>query len=130
MEQLHQNVLIPHFVVMPNHVHMIICLTSDIASGSLESSFDGYSSDVAGFQKIANRCGRLSHLISQFKSVVTKYAKQNHMEFGWQPRFHDHIIRTQDSLETISDYIQNNVYKWDTDCFNDTLPESSTKGQV
>ena len=58
-------------------------------------------------------------MITQFKSSITKYARQNAIEFGWQSRFHDHIIRNQDELKKISDYIQNNVYRWNSDCFNE-----------
>lgn len=129
IEQLHQNVIVPYFVVMPNHVHLIISLTTDMpyTAGVVETSHCGVSTqqtpqcDVSTvdtkMHKIAKHCGRVSHLITQFKSSVTKYAKKNAIEFGWQSRFHDHIIRNQDELKKISDYIQNNVYKWDSDCY-------------
>ena len=129
IEQLHQNVIVPYFVVMPNHVHLIISLATDMphTTGAVETSHCGVSTQQTShcgvstvdtkMQKIANHCGRLSHLITQFKSSVTKYAKKNAIEFGWQSKFHDHIIRNQDELKKISDYIQYNVYKWDSDCY-------------
>mgnify|MGYP004523524119 CR=1 FL=1 len=40
------------------------------------------------------------------------------MQFGWQPRFHDHLIRDNHECELITDYIQNNVARWARDCFN------------
>ena len=75
-----------------------------------------YSTKMRG---TAFQCGKLSYLISNFKSIVNKYAKQNGIEFGWQSRFHDHIIRDSRDTHRIADYIMNNVYKWNTDCFND-----------
>ncbi len=134
IEQLHQNVIVPYFVVMPNHVHLIISLATDMphTAGVVETSHCGVSTQPpppqqtphcgvstvdTKMQKIANHCGRLSHLITQFKSSVTKYAKKNAIEFAWQSRFHDHIIRNQDELKKISNYILNNVYKWDSDCY-------------
>ena len=139
IEQLHQNVIVPYFVVMPNHVHLIISLATDMPHTAVvvETSHCGVSTQLSShcgvstqqtpqcdvstvdtkMRNIAKHCGRLSHLITQFKSSVTKYARQNAIEFGWQSRFHDHIIRNQDELKKISDYIQNNVYKWDSDCY-------------
>lgn len=36
----------------------------------------------------------------------------------WQSRFHEHIIRNQRAFDNIMDYIDNNVARWDQDCFN------------
>ena len=56
-------------------------------------------------QRRANRCGRLSHVVGQFKGVITKYAHEHHIDFGWQPRFHDRIIRNNDEMIEIAKYI-------------------------
>ena len=34
-------------------------------------------------------------------------------DFAWQPRYHDHIIRTAKSYETITEYIINNPINWE-----------------
>lgn len=39
------------------------------------------------------------------------------LEFAWQPRYHDHKIRGVQDGNNISDYIENNVYNWESDCF-------------
>lgn len=36
----------------------------------------------------------------------------------WQSRFHEHIIRNQRAFDNIMDYIDNNVARWEQDCFN------------
>lgn len=66
-------------------------------------------------QLIANKCGRLSHIISRFKSAVTRYANENNISFKWQTRFHDRIIRNQNELNEIAQYIENNPYNWMAD---------------
>lgn len=43
-----------------------------------------------------------------------------HLEFDWQPRFHDHIIRSAEEYIRISNYILNNVDKWRDDKFYKT----------
>ncbi|WP_316806987.1 hypothetical protein [Pedobacter agri] len=40
------------------------------------------------------------------------------IEFGWQTRFYDNIIRDQQAFENISNYILNNAAKWEMDKFH------------
>jgi len=51
----------------------------------------------------------------------TTVSKQIHLagfsEFIWQRSFHEHIIRNQNSFDTISNYIINNPGNWDQDTF-------------
>ncbi len=66
--------------------------------------------------------GSLSVIVGWYKSAVTKkinkiYDSEYHINFGWQPRFHDHIIRNETSLWYIRNYIKNNPKKWDQDLF-------------
>ena len=70
-------------------------------------------------QAIANHCGRMSHIISRFKSAVTKYARENGIPFAWQPRFYDHIVRDTAELNRIAAYIENNAAQWAFDELND-----------
>ncbi|MBR6083116.1 MAG: hypothetical protein IKP62_09345 [Salinivirgaceae bacterium] len=52
-------------------------------------------------QRRANCCGRLSHIISRFKSAVTRFARENRIPFAWQPRYHDHIVRNQNEMDCV-----------------------------
>ena len=85
---------------MPNHVHAIIEIDSDMAS---EQSI-----------KIKS----LSELVGAYK---TTSSKQIHLagfySFAWQRSFHDHIIRNDASYERISNYIETNHERWNTDTF-------------
>ena len=145
IETINDNVFVPEFVVMPNHVHLIVIMdnvpewsddgrlprcdspTNLDDDGNPEdwvvglpyhdSRIDGVSEINEEMQRRAYRCGRLSHMIGQFKSAVTKYANQREIPFMWQPRFHDHIIRNGMEMNRIADYIQNNPMKWELDRF-------------
>lgn len=46
------------------------------------------------------------------------FARRNGIVFEWQHRYHDHIIRGVTDGNKIADYIENNIIRWDTDCFN------------
>ena len=81
-------VLLDKFVIMPNHVHMILALQ------------DGKSSLPS-----------ISRIVQQTKGVVTKHLGKN----IWQIHFHDHVIRNEQDYREIWQYIDNNPTKWALD---------------
>ena len=82
-----------------------------------DSRMENVSEINEEMQRRSYCCGRLSRIIGQYKSAVTKYANENDISFVWQPRFHDHIIRNWTEMNHISQYIQNNPMKWEMDRF-------------
>lgn len=127
IQNLHSDIIVPMYVVMPNHIHLIVIVeTPVIDTPNVETPYYDVSTGAEQIgqtpirknkkmQSIANQCGRLSHVISQFKSAVTRYANQNGISFKWQTRFHDRIVRDQNELNRIAEYIENNPYNWFTD---------------
>jgi len=129
---------IPVYQVMPNHVHLIVCIDeikmilSDCGADAMDCT-DVNGTDAAcrdeachvstntkpneKMQKIADKCGLLSTAMGGMKSALTKYAHTNKIEFGWQTRFHDHIIRDGEEWNRIATYIENNPTKWVNDKF-------------
>ena len=76
--------------------------------------------------KFGPQSKNLGSIMRGFKSAVTTFAKINRTDtmhcistnnFGWQPRFHDHIIRNSVEFERIQNYIANNVANWKEDKF-------------
>ena len=59
----------------------------------------------------------LSVVIGGFKRAVTMFSRKNNINFGWQSRYHDHIIRGFNDFNKIGEYIRNNIGKWEEDCF-------------
>ncbi|RXJ51407.1 transposase [Gelidibacter gilvus] len=59
----------------------------------------------------------ISSIIGGYKSAVTKHANRLKLDFGWQTRFYDHVIRDENAFNTISNYIKNNPKKWGEDKF-------------
>ena len=66
-------------------------------------------------EHISNKQSWLSVCIGSFKSAVTKYANENNITFAWQSRYHDHIIRNQNEMNKIAQYINNNPINWELD---------------
>ncbi len=149
--EINDNVAVPEFVVMPNHIHMIVIVDNPIEwpdderlpqcdsptvqnenmmhdSGAVGLSYQGSrweepiidDSQLDKNEEMQRRsycCGRLSRIIGQYKSAVTKNANEHVISFAWQPRYHDHIIRNITEMNHIADYIQNNPMKWELDRF-------------
>ncbi len=118
------NLELGEFVVMPNHFHGIIIIGNNQYNSKLNgndgrdamhgvSTMPSPSSGEFGIQS-----KNLASIIRGFKSAVTTYArKNNNLDFGWQARYHDHIIRNELSFERIQNYIINNPSKWNEDKF-------------
>ncbi len=104
IEKHYSYAVVPLFTVMPNHVHAIICI-------------DGEDNDVPAMRTA------LGVIIGGLKRAVTLFARRHDIEFAWQGRYHDHIIRNREEGNKIADYIKNNVARWADDRFNpDRIP--------
>ena len=73
-------------------------------------------------QNISKKRGLLSTTIGGLKRAVTRFANQNNIPFAWQTRFHDYIVRNQNEMNHIADYIENNVAQWEADVFGNNQP--------
>ena len=89
----YENATVDKYVIMPNHIHLIIFLH--------------------GTMRASSPTNNIETLIRSFKTMVTK-------EIGnsiWQRSYHDHIIRDENDYQKIWEYIDTNVAKWEKDCF-------------
>jgi len=124
------NIVLYQFVVMPNHIHGILEIVENIGG-------DGGGRDVAcnvstvdktinkQMSKISPKSGTIGRIIGSYKGAVSKYTHRLGLQFDWQSRFHDHIIRNEKSLEQIQSYIISNPKNWVNDKFNHNNPKSS-----
>jgi putative transposase len=113
----YSKVEIDEFVVMPNHVHGIVVISSiDMSSvetphvASLLQPKDGRT------QFGPLKPGSLSKIIQGYKAAVTRQVRlMGEHDFAWQSRFYDHIIRNNEDFGRIRKYIQDNPIKWELD---------------
>lgn len=120
------NLQLNAFVVMPNHVHGIIVIgKNEYNDGALDRDAMHRVSTIPlqptnspqYTNKFAPQSKNLASIIRGYKSSITKQARILNIEFDWQPRFHDHIIRNQKSYDNIRNYIINNPKNWKEDKF-------------
>jgi len=110
------------FVVMPNHVHGIIIINKrgGIGGGLTDRDLNVETQNLASLHlnQFGPQSKNLASIIRGFKVGVKKYATMNHLDFGWQSRYYDHIIRNAGSYRIISEYIAANPQNWIKDFNN------------
>ena len=104
------------FTIMPNHIHGIIIIDKkNNKSGSQDLPINQPSKTK---NKFGPQSQNLGSIIRGFKIGVKKFATMNNIDFGWQSRFHDHIIRDKPEYNRIEKYIIDNPGNWGNDKFN------------
>ena len=99
-------VTLDEYVVMPNHLHGIIVLTDDGRGGS---------------RTAPTRRKPLGRLVGAFKTVSTKQFNLSQGKPGqllWQRNYYEHVIRNDDEMNRVREYIINNPLHWETDTEN------------
>ncbi len=129
--EIHDELFLDEYIIMPNHLHAIVEIKKpdeliDISpvdthgraylreSQSFHRLPKSISSFLAGFKSAVNT--KIDDYIDQYQLNIPKYNRKNHF---FQPNYHDHIIRDEQSHKRISDYIKNNPANWEKDSFKD-----------
>jgi len=114
-----KNITLDVFQVIPNHIHGILILNGN-GNGNVETTHAlSLQSQTPGQKRFQHQgSNTISSIIGSYKSAVTKHAHRLGYEFEWQGRFHDIIIRNEESYLRIVDYIKNNPARWEEDKFN------------
>ncbi len=87
------------FVIMPNHIHLILLIGSRPVSGT---SWAPSPTNAA---------------IPHFVSTLKRFCNRDIGENIFQRSYHDHIIRNEADYLKIWEYIDNNPARWKDDCF-------------
>lgn len=88
MSSIYENIKIDEYVIMPNHIHIII--------------------NITGRTQFAPT---ISRIIKQFKGKISKIIGYQ----LWQKNYYEHIIRDEKEYWRIKEYIVNNPENWKND---------------
>ncbi|MEN9980037.1 MAG: transposase [candidate division WOR-3 bacterium] len=106
-------VIVDQFIIMPNHLHAIILISNNV--GAIHE----LPLQVAGVNtQTARRRMLLPMIIGRFKMQSAKYINQTRNTADkpvWQRNYYEHIIRNDDELNKIREYIINNPLQWQFD---------------
>ncbi len=99
LEQRFQNIKIDKYIIMPNHIHMLIQIQEAAAGASPRPT--------------------VSDVVCAFKSLTTRQCRECGLKKSrlFQASFHDHIIRGEEDYLKIWEYINSNALKWNEDCY-------------
>jgi REP element-mobilizing transposase RayT len=139
------NIQLDEFIVMPNHIHGIIGITDNVGDGNDGNDGDGNGNDdrrgvlhtpcdhisvsngsSGGNEGNTGVCNTplrspsntIGAIIRGYKSAVTKQMHElGFCDAIWQRNYYEHIIRNEQSHQTISDYIICNSERWQDDKF-------------
>jgi len=120
------------FIVMPNHVHGIIVITDATGATSIRATH-------ASPLRLPNgpKPRSIGTIIGSYKSAASKRINETRGTPGvrtthasplqvWQRNYYEHIIRSQESLNRIRQYVMDNPASWMLDREN---PEAQCYGQ-
>jgi putative transposase len=115
------------FQIMPNHMHGIIFLNTEVVGATLAAvaQNDDDIIDKGQPQGIAPTSMTITvgDIVGAYKSLVSNScleifkSKDKIMGKLWQRNYYEHIIRNPEAYQRISDYIINNPAKWAEDKF-------------
>jgi len=108
--EIHDNMQFDAVIVMPNHLHGIVHI---MRRGDRPVPPEGPGKHL------------LPAFMAGFKAAVTKRINELRRTPAapvWQRNYYEHIIRDEESLNRIREYIINNPLQWDTD------PENPSAG--
>ena len=99
------NVIIDRYVVMPNHVHAIVVIEGAHVYSLVETGLAASPARTHGRS--------LSAIVGSYKAGVSRICHAKGLSgFAWQARFHDHILRSNVSVNAVRDYIDHNPKNW------------------
>nr|WP_294923551.1 transposase [uncultured Flavobacterium sp.] len=133
---IRKNWFFHNWVVMPNHIHLLIEIqninqiltkeyiveTHSCASPPSISTIIAETHCCASLQKnesgskLSRKPNSISSFVAIFKSVTTKQI--NGFDTIWQSNYHDHIVRNYKTFDKIYQYIKSNPGNWNTDSIN------------
>jgi len=109
------------FVVMPNHVHGILVVRAALAPPKRRKVGAGLALPVGGAASSAPTrfaSTTLGTVVRAFKSIsaigVNRLLSRSGQSL-WQRSYYEHVIRTEESLSRIREYIATNPLRWELD---------------
>jgi REP element-mobilizing transposase RayT len=110
------------FVIMPNHMHGIfVIMESPVGAHGCAPLHIQPLQTQHGCVPIQRKPRSLSSFLAGFKSAVTRQINElRGTPYAplWQRNYYEHVIRNEDDLSEIREYIVNNPLKWDLDSEN------------
>lgn len=108
------------FQIMPNHVHGILIVGAGPRACPIKGTAQGQPQGVAPADTVFMS---LPEIVHRRKTMTTKKYTDGVKQYGWRPfngrlwqrNYYEHVIRNDDDLNDIREYIINNPLRWADD---------------
>jgi REP element-mobilizing transposase RayT len=110
----HPHLVLDEWVIMPNHVHLVLGITASSLTASAPPPGEGSPPARNGISEIVRG-------LKTFSARAINLHRQTPGAPVWQRGFHDRIVRGKTALEAIRHYIRRNPAVWQTDLLNPTI---------
>jgi len=90
------NISVDNYVIMPNHIHLLLTVTDSGASGTTPPTSHRTS-------------------VPRFVSALKRFSNKECGKNLWQRSYNDHIIRNREDYKEHYTYISENPLRWNTD---------------
>jgi len=113
-DTIRHEITLDDYVIMPNHFHGIIFINK--AGDQPVAPTEPFLSPRSPLHGIGSKS--VGSLIAGFKSTVTKRINEIRKTPGfpvWQRNYYEHVIRNENDLNDIRQYIKYNPLNWETD---------------
>jgi REP element-mobilizing transposase RayT len=115
-----QHIALDQWIIMPNHMHGILIIE--------QQRLNDLDHNPSLFRNVAS--GKLGRFIATYKAATTRQINHLRDTQGakvWQRGYWDRVIRNEQELHAIRQYIQDNPIRWAEDRENlDTLTNKMT----
>ena len=118
-----ENVGLDAFVVMPNHLQGVVIITHENGKALPMGGSDPPGRPYRPSSARGPAPGSVGAIIGQFKAAVAERINVLRGTLGaavWQRNYYEHVVRDEDELNQIRQYIAGNPAGWDTDENNPT----------
>ena len=99
----HLGVTVDRYVIMPNHIHLLLIITEESMRRAIQR---------------APMQGRsiISKAVGYIKMNASKTIRQRYGDIAvWQRGYYDHVIRNYEDYEMTANYIEQNPLRWELD---------------
>jgi len=125
------HVALDEWVVMPNHIHGILIIADTACKGEAFPA-DPFTSGATCDEETSNdshlpgnasplRSGSVGAVVGNFKSLTSRRVNRIRHTPGiplWQRNYYERVVRNEQELNAIRQYIINNPASWEQDAEN------------
>ena len=104
LNDFYDHLSIEDYVIMPNHIHLLLCVKENMCGGMSEKGQSG--------TPVPTNIERANSACSRFVSTFKRFCNKEYGGNIWQARFNDHIIRNCDDYDRHMNYIRENPIRW------------------